>query len=300
MQYKVDLHMHTSASVDGNIAPEMIIETARKAGIKTIAIADHNTCAGSTVAQKYIDEKGISDIELIPAIEMDCCFQGTNLHVLGYGVDTSRAEFAKFHHDVETMERAASAEMRSKLETALNIKFDLAKLEKLAGGKTIIAEVMAEALLTDEDYDNLGELNPYRVGGSRADNPYVNFYWDYCAQGKIADVPIELASLDEVVAMIKQAGGIPVLAHPGNNIHEDEKMLKAIINKGIVGIEAVSNYHSREQIEFYLKKANKLNIIITCGSDFHGKTKPSIKMGVFDYNFDEEALLTKFKQAMMR
>ena len=281
MKHEMDLHVHSNASDDGDIAPEVIIEMAREAGITTLAIADHNTCAGSIKAQKYIVENGIEDIKLVPAIEMDCRYGDVNLHVLGYEIDTSMAEFAEFSHYMESIERVASVEMQSKLEAALGVKLDKEELARLADGKTITGEVMGEALLGNERYNEIEELKPYRKGGSRADNPYVNFYWDYCAQGKVAGVPVELISLDEAIAMINRAGGIAVLAHPGNNIHEDEKLLQEIIGKGVVGIEAISSYHNREQMEFYIRKALELNVILTCGTDFHGKTKPSIKMGEF-------------------
>ena len=281
MKYEMDLHVHTNASDDGDIAPEAIIEMAREAGITTLAITDHNTCVGSIKAQEYIAENGIEDIKLVPAIEMDCCYGDVNLHILGYGIDMSMAEFAEFGHYMESIERVASVEMQSKLEVALGVEFDKKELERLAAGKTITGEVMGEALLENDRYNDIEELKPYREGGSRADNPYVNFYWDYCAQGKVAGVPVSMISLEEAIAMINQAGGIAVLAHPGNNIHEDEQLLQAIIDKGVVGIEAISSYHSLEQLEFYMRKALDLNVMATCGSDFHGKTKPSIKMGEF-------------------
>ena len=287
MRYDIDLHVHTDASDDGDIAPEVIIEMARKAKMKILAIADHNTCAGSLKARGYLDENDIRDIELISAIEMDCSYKDVNLHILGYGIDPKMKEFAEFSHYMEAIERAASGEMQSKLEAALGIKFDTKELERISGGKTITGEVMGEALLENQEYNNLEELRPYRDGGSRADNPYVNFYWDYCAQGKVAGVPVKMISLEEAIAMINKAGGIAVLAHPGNNIHEDEKLLQEIISKGVVGIEAISSYHSLEQMEFYQKKAQELKVIITCGSDYHGKIKPSIKMGEFNYRFDE-------------
>ena len=283
MKYKKDLHVHTDASDDGDIAPEVIVEMARKAGIKILAIADHNTCAGSVKAQNYIKEKGITDIELIPAIEMDCSYGDVNLHILGYGIDTKAKSFANFSHYMESIERVASVEMQSKLEVALGVKLDIKELERIAAGKTITGEVMGEALLENKKYNSLEELKPYREGGARADNPYVNFYWDYCAQGKVAGVPVLMISLDEAISMIQGAGGVAVLAHPGNNIHEDEKILREIIDKGVVGIEAISSYHSHEQVDFYIDKAQELGVIFTCGSDFHGKTKPSIKMGEFDY-----------------
>ena len=65
-------------------------------------------------------------------------------------------------------------------------------------------------------------LNPYYEGGLRSDNPYVNFYWDYCSQGKPAYAEVKFISLQEAIKVIEDNGGIPVLAHPGNNVKENK------------------------------------------------------------------------------
>lgn len=75
-----------------------------------------------------------------------------------------------------------------------------------------------------------------------------------------------------------------MLAYPGNNVKENRDLLKSIISYGIKGIEVYSSYHSKEQVEFYKEFALNNKLLITCGSDFHGKTKPSIYLG--DINYD--------------
>ena len=138
-------------------------------------------------------------------------------------------------------------------------------------------------------------LKPYLAGGSRSDNPYVNFYWDFCAQGKIAYAHVNFISLTEALDIINKAGGTPILAHPGKNVHEDKVLLHGIIEQGVKGMEVYSSYHSPEQVSFYRKEAEELNILMTCGSDFHGKTKPSIKLGDCKCDKDTESeIIEKF------
>lgn len=122
-------------------------------------------------------------------------------------------------------------------------------------------------------------LAPYYPNGSRSDNPYVNFYWDFCSQGKPAYVPVHYMSLANAVTLIRRAGGIAVLAHPGNNIHENLSLLKGIVEQGVSGIEVYSSYHTAKQTEFYRNQAKLLGLAMSCGSDFHGKTKPKIMVG---------------------
>lgn len=139
--------------------------------------------------------------------------------------------------------------------------------------------MFAEILLNDPQYNEHELLRPYRSGGSRSDNPYVNFYWDYYSQGKPCYTEIKYPTLEEVLKMIAESGGVSVLAHPGNNLRGDFEILEEMIEAGIQGVEAFSSYHDRETAEYFLRKAREHNLLVTCGSDYHGKTKPSIKIG---------------------
>ena len=127
--------------------------------------------------------------------------------------------------------------------------------------------------------------------GKRSDNPYVNFYWDFCAQGKPAYVEINYISLKEAINIIVDSGGVPILAHPGNNIKEDKQLMESIIKQGIEGLEVYSSYHNKTQVDFYKEIALEKNLLSTCGSDFHGKTKPSIDIGSSDCQGNEDIII---------
>lgn len=138
---------------------------------------------------------------------------------------------------------------------------------------------MGEALLNDERYFNHELLKPYRKGESRSDNPYVNFYWDYYAQGKPCYTEVIFPSLEDTIQLINNNGGVAVLAHPGNNLKGKYEIFDEMVEKGLQGVECFSSYHNKETNDYFYQKAKELDLLFTCGSDFHGKTKPAIHLG---------------------
>lgn len=95
-------------------------------------------------------------------------------------------------------------------------------------------------------------------------------------------------------------GRVAVLAHPGNNIHEDTALLHGIVEQGVRGIEAYSSYHSPEQVTFYVQQAEMLSVAVSCGSDFHGKIKPGITLGGFNCGGQEAELLRGLQEALQK
>ena len=104
-------------------------------------------------------------------------------------------------------------------------------------------------------------------------------------------------SLEEAITLITEAGGVPVFAHPGNNIGQDREMAIDIMSYGLKGIEAYSSYHNQETTQFYLQLAKELDVFVTVGSDYHGKNKPAITLGGVEVE-DEAALIETFLSAI--
>ncbi len=271
----VDLHMHSCYSDDGQFTPEELVDLCYEAGVKIMAIADHNSVKAIDRASKRAKEMGIT---YIPAIEIDCTYQGINLHVLGYGIDYKNPIFAKLEENILHQELSCSTE---KLELTNALGFDLRKeqLDALSANGVYTGEMFGEVLLTDPRYNDHELLKPYREGGERSDNPFVNFYWDFYAQGKPCYTKVKFPSLEKVIEIINNNGGVAVLAHPGNNLKGKFEVFDDMVKIGLQGVECYSNYHDQETNNYFLDKAKKLNILYTCGSDFHGKTKPAIKLG---------------------
>lgn len=284
----IDLHMHSNISNDGDFSPEILVKMCADAGLKTAAIADHNSVRAVPTAlnagEKY-------EVKIIPAIELDCTHGEYNLHVLGYNIDYNDKIFDKIEKDILEQEINAGNK-RMELVKKAGFFFDENKVRALSPDGTITGEMIAEIVLEDERNKNNPLIQDYLHGGKRSDNPYVNFYWDWCSKGKPAYVEIKYITLKEAVEIIHKTGGKAVLAHPNNNIGMNEKVFSEIISAGVQGVEAYSSYHSSEAVEFYVKMAEKYNVGITCGSDFHGKTKPSIKLGAISCNNREDEILS--------
>ncbi len=270
----IDLHMHSMYSDDGEYTPTQLVDMCHEAGVKIMAIADHNWVKANEEAKKHADELGMT---YIPAIEIDCTYKGVNLHVLGYGIDNQEV-FNQLGEDIEKQEIACSMK---KLELTNALGFDLKKeqLDALSTNGVYTGEMFGEALLNDSRYEDHELLKPYRQGGERSDNPYVNFYWDYYAQGKPCYTEIHFPTLEETIQLIHQHGGVALLAHPGNNLKGQFELFDEMVALGLDGVECFSSYHTSETNEYFYNKAKELNVLYTCGSDFHGKTKPSIYLG---------------------
>lgn len=271
----IDLHMHSLYSDDGEYTPTQLVDMCHEAGVKIMAIADHNWV-------KAIDEASARALELgmiyIPAIEIDCTYKGLNFHVVGYGIDDKNPIFNQLGENILTQELTCSAK---KLELTNAMGFDLKKeqLDALSSNGVYTGEMFGEALLKDPRYSDHALLKPYREGGERSDNPYVNFYWDFYAQGKPCYTEVLFPNLEETIKIINENGGVAVLAHPGNNLKGCFELFDDMVKKGIQGVECFSSYHSEETNQYFYQKAKELNILFTCGSDFHGKTKPAIHLG---------------------
>lgn len=278
----IDLHIHSNISNDGDFSPAELMKMCSKAGIKTAALADHNSVRGVAEAIKEGEKFGV---KVIPAIEIDCTYKEYTLHVLGYNIDYNNKIFEKIEKNVFEQELKAG-DKRMALVKKAGIFFDEEKVRKLSYDGTITGEMIGEAAIEDERNRENPLITPYLEGGTRSNNPYVNFYWDWCSKGKPAYVPIKYITLKEAIDIIHKTGGKAVLAHPNNNIGMNEEIFKEIAAEGIEGVEVFSSYHSKENAEFFLKMAEKYNVSVTCGSDFHGKTKPAIKLGEMGNLFD--------------
>lgn len=282
----MDLHIHSNHSADGELTVQEIVAISKKLGLTTIAITDHNCVTGIEAA---IDCGKQLNIEVIPGIEIDCVYRSVNLHLLGYYIDWEDKAFVELTQYLHEQEMAAFPQMIKNLED-VGIKADADEIVKHAAGKVPCGELIAEVLLGKDNAKENPKLRPYLAGGERSNMPYLNFYRDFFAQGKAAYVPIRYMQLQEAIELVKKSHGIPVIAHPGDNLKNNLGMIDEIIHEGILGIEVFSNYHTPEQIQYFNDKAKVNKLQITCGSDFHGKNKPGISIGACHCHIELEQL----------
>lgn len=287
----IDLHMHSIISLDGEYEPEELARLCHEHGITIAALTDHNSVRG---VNRMIKAGETFGIQVIPAVELDCIYEGLNLHILGYGIDISHPGFSAYEEQLLAEKRVLSEKEMSVLRD-IGIYFEKEEVMNLARDGIVVGEMIGEAAIADARNRDNPLIIPYLPGGARSDNPYVNFFWDYCSQGKPAFFPVSYLSFYEAVDLIHEAGGFAVIAHPGQTVKRDEKMIRAMIEYGVKGIEVYSSYHTPDDRAFYRTLADQHGVIKTMGSDYHGKTKPSVYLGK-TFGETEETELRSFFQ----
>lgn len=255
-----------------------------------MAVTDHNSARANTEAREAAKERGIA---YLSGIEIDCLFEDTALHMLGYGIDERDAGFRELEEQFYRQSREASRKM---LDKTLELGFCVTEEELEAAAEDSLwpgvwtGEMFAEVLLGKPEYDGHPGLLPYREGGARSENPCLNFYWDFYGPGKPCHVPLCFPSFEQILDLIHQTRGLAVLAHPGMNLKGKEHLLEPMVKLGLDGIEAFSSYHDPGQAAGFLERAGREGLFVTCGSDFHGKTKPAVHLGGHGCTLPEERL----------
>ena len=268
----IDLHIHTDASADGQYGPDEILRHAKQIGLRALAFADHNTlgnvAAGKTLCKKY----GIAFVE---AVELNTDYNGLDLHLLGYGLDPQNPEITAW---IDSVDQGIFAKARAWASNLAGLGLALAydEVAALTPGRAPTGSSFLRALGAREQNHNHPLVAPYLPGGEKADNPYVNFYFDVLAGGPARVTGMDLTTLD-AIERLGRFGAIPILAHPADL---DWGILDTLVARGLRGIEAVSSYHDSETTRRYLEYGKKKGLLVTAGSDFHGpKFKKTVKLG---------------------
>lgn len=291
---KFDLHMHSNYSSDGQYTCEELLDIASGLGLRLIALSDHNTNAGLDKMIALGKQKGI---QVIPAIEFDTRLNGRDVHLLGYNIDYKQEYFNNISAKIKKLSLDALSERVKKLEAKFKIDIDLAKCIELAGDGNPFFPIV-ESMLADPKAKDIEMLQPYLPNGSRSDLPVINFFWDCCGYGSDLFVSVDYPTFEKTVDIIHKAGGVAILAHPHSQFYQNEEMLQAAIDAKVDGLEAYSNYHDEAENLFFADFCRRNDLLITCGSDFHGMRKPHIKMGECGYYEDDEVVLKPFLEAL--
>lgn len=278
-----DLHIHSEHSSDGEFPVAELVGKAEARGLAAFAVTDHNSVRGVGEAADGAAQAGLG---FLPGIEIDCNYRGTDLHLLGYGIDWRSADFARLE---ESVARKVMESFDGMIDNLLRLGFsvDAEAVLAAAGGKLPTGELIAEVMLADEKY-HTPLLRPYMADGARSEMPYINFYLDYFAQGRPAFVPVAYMDYCEALELVRDNGGVAVVAHPGLNFRGREAVAEELLARGAAGLEVFNNYHTPEQAACFASLVVRERALMTCGSDFHGKTKPRIAVGEFprDRRFD--------------
>lgn len=273
-----DFHMHSHYSDDGEYSPKELCEFAKASGISQIALTDHDSVHG---VSEMIEEGTKLGLKVLPGIEVDCTFKGINFHLLVYNMDYQDQRYEEIKSYYLKENQKAAMKQVELLEDYLKIHINRDELKKIEKNGVLVPEDIGELLLKLPEFMESEFLLPYRENGNRSDNPFLNIYLDFFSQGKPAFVAGELLTVEHVLNIVKETHGTTVVAHPGLNFKGNDEIFTQLLDLGIQGIEVESNYHTLEQTQYYYKVAKDRQLIMTSGSDFHGKNKPAIKMGTF-------------------
>ena len=274
----LDLHSHTTAS-DGSLTPTQEVQLARKKGCSLIAVTDHDPMGGVAAAleagKKY-------NVDVVPGVEIS---SGVTLevHMLGYGMSPDHPVMKAMMEDM----RAARVERMERIIENLQkmgVPITVEEVEAVAGGaigRPHIAQVLiAHGLVPD-----------VRTA-----------FREYIGVGAKAYVERRKMTSEQVIANIRDAGGVPVLAHGGLlRISEVElnQWIDSMAKKGLMGLECYHNAHTPQMERLLRAAAERNGLLVTGGSDFHGASRPDVEMGtgLSRWN-DRQACRGRFLQAV--
>ncbi len=244
MKYQVDLHIHTIAS-DGLHTPGEVVAMSRAAGLRAIAITDHDTVDGLVEANEAATG---TELEVIPGVEISTEVAQAEIHILGYFVNYSDAKFAARLAEFRNSRVERARVMLARLD-ALGISLSWEQVRELAGDGALGRPHIARAM------EASGHVRSVQEAFDR-----------YLGRGKPAYVPRFKAKPVEAIRLIRQAQGLPILAHPW----EATPLLPELVSEGLIGLEAYYANYASEVVSLLCKQAKQYGLLCTGGSDFHG------------------------------
>jgi len=251
-----DLHIHTRCS-DGADAPETVVSIAVKKDLQCIAITDHDTVDGIAPAMEAAAGTGL---EVIAGVELSSHDGGRDIHILGYCFDPEHAVFQE--------------RLRLFRETRLTrIQRMLEKLDSL-GMTMSLEDVMCLA-----DSDAVGRPHVARLMMERGYVQSISEAFDeYLGEGSAAYVEKFRQTPQEAIQLIRQAGGVAVMAHPMHTLKDE--LIPGLVEAGLQGLEVYYPNTSPRVIAFYERIADKHRLIKTGGSDAHGSYRNYNPIGI--------------------
>jgi predicted metal-dependent phosphoesterase TrpH len=244
---KVDLHLHSTAS-DGSLSPSALVWAARSGGLDVIAVADHDTCAGVHEAMCALPNA----MHVIPAVELSTTLDGLEIHILGYFIDPENEKLRAHAAHAIGARRTRVQRMLELLRTHnIHVSFDDVMAANEGGSQILGRPHVARAMhrkgyvqTPAEAFDRfLGDAGP-------------------------CFLPTELLHPREAIALIGESGGVAMWAHPRTDVMERE--LSRMIDWGLRGLECFRPRASLSEIDRIQQLANKHQLLLSGGSDWHG------------------------------
>lgn len=251
----IDLHLHTYFS-DGTESPEHVVELAHEVGHRAIALTDHDNIDALPVARPVAERLGI---ELIPGIEMSASVENTEVHILGFFFDTTDAPLLAHLKEQQARRVRRVHEIVDKLDK-VGVHIQAQEVLALAGQGTVGRPHVARILQKHGYIATLAEAFQKFIGPN---NP-----------GFVPGSPI---APKQIIQLLRGAGGIPVLAHAV--YLKNDALIEGFVRDGLVGLEVYHAGHIPDKIVHYEQLADRLGLLRTGGSDYHGNAKEGAPIG---------------------
>ena len=258
----IDLHSHSTFS-DGSLTPEQLVREAERAQLSALALTDHDSIIG---LERFMAACSKSIVRGVPGVEIsvDCNPSDATMHILGYFIDPANAQLNEHINRLRDGRQHRNEEILKRLN-AMGLMLNMNEISAFAGENNVGRLHFAQALMARGYVRNTHEaFDKYLARGKSG---YAN---------RLRFKPIG------GVEMIRQAGGIAVLAHPFT-LNLGKQALADCVGKlaqaGLQGIEIYYPQHSPKMVRQYLDLAQQFHLIATGGTDFHGTPMPDIKLG---------------------
>ncbi|ABZ83053.1 conserved domain protein [Heliomicrobium modesticaldum Ice1] len=258
---KMDLHSHSTAS-DGSLTPRELVALAKREGVGLMALTDHDTVDGVAEARKAGEELGV---QILNGVELSVDHEHREMHLLGYRIDPGNPVLQEGLRRLIHYREERNPKIIERLRSM--------------GIPITMEEVTQEAGSTVIGRPHFGRVLVKKGVVASVDEAFAR----YLGSGKPAYVPKERLLPEEGIALLRRAGGIPVLAHPiflaEQSYSELLPLLQRLKAAGLMGIEAYYPEHSVHDIRKFVRLAEETGLYVTGGSDFHGGGKPSARLG---------------------
>lgn len=276
----IDLHTH-SLITDGSYSPREVVKNAYKNNVKVLALTDHDSIGGINEA---IEEAKQFDIKVINGIEISALHKdGNMLHILGYGMNIYDKAFIEPYEKMRKAREATMENILSILKEKHNLNIDI----------NILREKKVDSFISRHD------IHKYMIDNNISDNSkYIwNTYLDPIPYEKDELIPI-----DQAISAICNSGGLAFLAHYNNkttglgryNKKEIENHIEYLISLGLSGVERYYPTFMEEDEEFLDYIISKYNLLLSGGTDYHGKYRVNNDIGIGNGSFGVEYGKVKF------
>ncbi|MFO7878022.1 MAG: PHP domain-containing protein [Desulfovermiculus sp.] len=282
---EIDLHTHSTAS-DGSLTPSELVSAGKKAGLRALALTDHDTISGLDMALRTGKER---DLEVIPGCELSVHCSHGFMHILGLWVSTRASRLHALLDWMQEKRRQRNQKMLSSLRS-LGIAIAENEVKAEAKGESVGRPHLAQVLVRKGVVDSLEEAFTHFLGSTGQ-----------------AYIPKVKLTAGQAILALKHDQATVILAHPYSldlGATELATELSRLKGLGLDGLEVYYPEHTPEQTRLFARLAREQNLLISGGSDFHGQIKPDIELGRGRGNLDlpytllEDIKMARHKQGL--